>query len=240
MKIPLFDIDGTLVKTGSAINQNAFHHAVKQVYGVDAYHNEINPEGMVDNQILVAILKLHGFTEEQVKEKIDQEIQAVTNYAIEQEPNIQLDVLPGVVSLLRKLREENVPMGALTGNVEGLAWMKLHKAGLKEFIQFGAFGSQAHVRAELVEIARQNAQKVLGKEFNTEDFVIIGDTPKDIQCARDAGIGVAAIATGKFSFEELSDSKPDLLVHDLESEGQKVLDFILENKGIGEGATLLI
>lgn len=229
MKIPLFDIDGTLVKTGSAINQDAFHFAVKKVYGIDAYHHEINPEGMVDNQILVEILKLHGLTEEQVREKIDKEIQAVSDYAKEQEPNIQLDVLPGVVELLEKLKEQNIPMGALTGNVEGLAWMKLHKAGLKEYIQFGAFGSQAHIRAELVEIARKNAHKTLGKEFRTGDFVIIGDTPKDIQCARDAGIGVAAIATGKFSYEELAKAKPDVLVHDLSSGGEKVLDFILNS-----------
>lgn len=225
MKIPLFDIDGTLVKTGSQINQNAFHHAVKQVYGVDAYQHEINPEGMVDNQILVAILKLHGFTEDQINEKIDQEIQAVTDYARDQESHIQLDILPGVTELLKILKEQNVPMGVLTGNVEGLAWMKLHKAGLKEFIQFGAFGSQSYIRSELVEIARKNAKQALRKSFKTSDFVIIGDTPKDILCARDAGIKVIAVATGKFSYEDLEKEKPDLLLRTLE-DTEKIINFL--------------
>lgn len=225
MKIPLFDIDGTLVKTESQINQNAFHHAVKKVYGVDAYHHEINPEGMVDNQILVEILKLHGLTENQVKEKINEEILAVTDYAKEQEPNIELEILPGVLELLNALKKLSVPMGALTGNVEGLAWVKLDKSGLKEFITFGAFGNQAHVRSELVEIARQNASKKFNKEFKTTDFVIIGDTPKDIQCARDAGINVLAVSTGKYSYEDLEKENPDLLLHNLE-DTEKIINFL--------------
>lgn len=225
MKIPLFDIDGTLVKTGSQINQDVFHYAVKKVYGIDAYHHEINPEGMVDNQILVEILKLHGLTENQVKEKINEEIKAVTDYAKEQESNIELEILPGVLELLNTLQKLSIPMGALTGNVEGLAWVKLDKSGLKEFITFGAFGSQAHVRSELVEIARQNASKKFGKDFKTTDFVIIGDTPKDIQCARDAGIKVLAVSTGKFTYEELEKEKPDLLLHDLE-DTEKIINFL--------------
>lgn len=225
MKIPLFDIDGTLVKTQSAINQDAFHFAVKKVYGVEANHQEINPEGMVDNQILVEILKLHGLTEEQVKEKIDQEIQAVSDYAKEQESNIQLDVLPGVVELLEKLKEENVPMGVLTGNVEGLAWVKLDKENLKKYITFGAFGSETYRRVELVEIARVRAEKALGKTVEKNELVLVGDTPRDIQCARDTRTSCIIVSTGFYSYEDLEKERPDLLVHSLE-EKDKILKFL--------------
>jgi phosphoglycolate phosphatase-like HAD superfamily hydrolase len=120
-------------------------------------------------------------------------------------------------------------MGVLTGNVEGLAWVKLESVDLKKYIDFGAFGSQAHVRSELVEIARQNAQKKFNKEFKTSDFVIIGDTPKDIQCAREAGIKVIAIATGKFSYKELEKENPDLLLESLEGNIEKVIDLLNNN-----------
>jgi phosphoglycolate phosphatase len=227
MKIPLFDIDGTLVKTDSPINNDVFAYAAKKVYGIDAYHTEINPEGMTDNQILTEILKLHGLTEKQVKQRIEQNIQVVTDYAREHKDEIKLEVLPGVKNLLTKLKNKQIPMGILTGNVEGLAWTKLERAGIKEFLDFGAFGSQAYRRIELVEIAKKNAEKALRRTFRTEDFMIVGDTPRDIACAREAGIKVIIAATGIFSYEELVKEQPDLLVHTLED--QRVLDFILNN-----------
>ena len=226
MKIPLFDIDGTLVKTDSPINNDVFAYAVKKVYGIDAYHTEINPEGMTDNQILTEILKLHGLTAEEVKEKITEEIQAVTDYAKEHKDKIKLEVLPGVKELLTELKNKQIPMGVLTGNVEGLAWTKLEKAGIREFFDFGAFGSQAFKRVELVEIARKNAENVLNITFQTQDFIIVGDTPRDIWCARDAGIKVVIVATGLSPFEELTEEKPDLLVQTLED--GRVFDFITE------------
>ena len=41
------------------------------------------------------------------------------------------------------------------------------------------------------------------------------DTPKDIKCARDAGIYVVAVSTGEFNFETLKKEDPDLIVNDL-------------------------
>jgi phosphoglycolate phosphatase-like HAD superfamily hydrolase len=225
MKIPLFDIDGTLVKTDSPINNDVFAYAVKKVYGIHAYHTEINPEGMTDNQILTEILKLHGLTEDEVKQKIAQEIQVVTDYAREHKNEIELEILPGVKELLAILKNKQIPMGVLTGNVEGLAWTKLEKAGIRKFFDFGAFGSQAFKRIELVEIARKNAENALQKTFKIQDFIIVGDTPRDIRCARDAGIKVIIVPTGIFSFEELAKEKPDLLVHTLKD--RRVFDFII-------------
>jgi len=226
MKIPLFDIDGTLVKTGSGINRDAFHYAVKKIYNVDAYHSEIDPEGMVDNQIVVEVLKLHGFSEEEILSKLPQEIKAVVEYAENNKASIALEVLPGVTDLLAEIKNLSTPMGVLTGNVEGLAWIKLESVNLKDYISFGAFGSQAHVRSELVEIARVNAGKKFNKEFQTSDFVIVGDTPKDILCAREAGIKVIAIATGKFSYLDLEKENPDLLLETLEGNVEKVIEFL--------------
>lgn len=224
MKIPLFDIDGTLVKTQSPINRIVVTYAAKKIYGIDAQQTEINPEGMTDNQIIVQILKLHGLNEEEIKQKIPQEIQAVTDYVREHQNEIELEILPGAKELLANLKDKHIPIGVLTGNVEGLAWVKLEKVGIRDFFDFGAFGSQAYKRIELVEIARKNAEKALGRTFQTQDFMIVGDTPRDIQCARDACIKVVIVSTGLFSYEVLEKDKPDLLVHTLED--QRVFDFL--------------
>jgi phosphoglycolate phosphatase-like HAD superfamily hydrolase len=215
------------MKTQSPINKDVFAYAAKKVYGIDAKQTEINPEGMTDNQIMVQVLKLHGLTEDKVKQKIPQQIQAVTDYANTHQNEIELQVLPGVKELLINLKNNQIPMGVLTGNVEGLAWVKLNRVGIRDFFDFGAFGSQAYKRIELVEIARKNAEKALGKTFKTGDFMIVGDTPRDIACAREAGIKVILVATGLFPYEKLAEEKPDLLVNTLED--QRVFDFISKN-----------
>ena len=224
MKIPLFDIDGTLFKTANPVHKNAFAYAFNKVYGVDAKQTEIRPEGMVDNQIIIEVLKLHGLSETEIKKKIKQATKTMTRYFEEHENEVNPEILPGVMSLLEKLEHEKIPMGVLTGNVEEIAWIKLEGAGIRDFFDFGAFGDKAFKRVELVEQARQNAQKSLGKTFKTDDFIIVGDTPRDIQCAKDADIEAIAVSTGIYPFEELVDEKPDLAVHSLEE--KRVFDFI--------------
>jgi phosphoglycolate phosphatase-like HAD superfamily hydrolase len=39
-----------------------------------------------------------------------------------------------------------------------------------------------------------------------ERTVVIGDTPRDIACARADGVRVAAVATGPFTIEQLADA----------------------------------
>jgi phosphoglycolate phosphatase-like HAD superfamily hydrolase len=42
---------------------------------------------------------------------------------------------------------------------------------------------------------------------------VVGDTPADIQAAKANYIPVIAVATGSYSFEELSSYSPDLCLH---------------------------
>jgi phosphoglycolate phosphatase len=226
MKIPLFDIDGTLFKTANPLHRDAFNFAFDKVYKQPARLSEINPEGMTDSQIIVEILKIRGVAPEKTRKQIKTAMQVMAEYFIEHKDKVTPEVLPGVKNLLSKLEIANIPIGVLTGNVEGIGWTKIERAGLRDFFDFGAFGDKTEVRAELVEIARQNAEQVFKKSINKNDLVIVGDTPRDIQCARDSGIKVIIVASGTYSFEDLKKEKPDLLVHDFVSEGQKVIDFL--------------
>ena len=60
--------------------------------------------------------------------------------------------------------------------------------------------------------------------------MIIGDTPRDIECARHAGAYAIAVATGQYSREELAPYKPDTLFDDL-SDTQSVMATILSANG---------
>jgi len=48
-----------------------------------------------------------------------------------------------------------------------------------------------------------------------EQVVIIGDAPPDVDCARHHGCRSIAVATGRFSVDELADCAPDLAVENL-------------------------
>ena len=224
MKIPLFDIDGTLFKTANPVHKDAFNYAFKKVYGQPARQDETGPEGKTDSQIIVEVMKIRGFDPNETRKKLKTAMQVMTEYFDEHRNEVNPEVLPGVRELLASLKEKHIPLGVLTGNVEGIGWTKIERAGLRDFFDFGAFGDKTEKRVELVEIARQNASNIFKKNYETTDFAIVGDTPRDIQCARDAGITVAIAATGKFSYEDLEKEHPDLLVKTLED--KRVVEFL--------------
>ena len=120
-------------------------------------------------------------------------------------------VLPGVVELLEALagRPDEFRLSLVTGNLEPVARLKLERAGLGRYFAAGqgGFASDHASRAELPRIARERAGG-----WSRERTVVIGDTPRDIACARADGVRVAAVATGPYAIEALADA--DAVVDD--------------------------
>ena len=120
-------------------------------------------------------------------------------------------VLPGIVELLEALagRPGEFRLSLVTGNLEPVARLKLARAGLGGYFDpgQGGFASDHASRAELPAIARARAG-----DWPRERAVVIGDTPRDIECARADGVRVAAVATGPYAIEALADA--DAVVDD--------------------------
>lgn len=227
MKIPLFDLDGTLFKSGIKIHPDSFNYAFKTIYGVCASESEIDTRGMTDKEIAIKVLSLHGFNRTQIEDKFHLLCEEMVRYFNKNcKPNDYIP-LPGAKKLLVSLKEKNVPIGILTGNIEAIAWKKLESSGIKSFFDFGAFGGVTDKRVNLVNIAKKEAEKKFNKSFKLNDFVIIGDTPKDIQCAKDANISVVAVSSGDFSFDILEKNRPSLTVYSLE-EKDKIINYLLK------------
>ena len=55
----------------------------------------------------------------------------------------------------------------------------------------------------------------MGRAFPGPDTVIIGDTPRDIGCARAYGARAIAVATGWHSLDDLTAHRPDHAFADL-------------------------
>jgi phosphoglycolate phosphatase-like HAD superfamily hydrolase len=100
---------------------------------------------------------------------------------------------------------QDVTLSLVTGNYEPVARLKLARAGLGGSFApgQGALGSDAEDRAALPHLARRRAGAG-GVPHPREQTIVIGDTPRDIACAKADGLRCIAVASGPFAASELS------------------------------------
>jgi len=128
-------------------------------------------------------------------------------------------VLPGVDALLDALQYEGVTLSLLTGNIQDAAWKKLHHYGLSDYFKVGAFGDDHHDRNKLGPIVLDRTREFYAFDFQPQDVIVVGDTPKDIACGKALGATTLAVTTGGFSIAELVAYGADYAFDDLASPG---------------------
>src|SRR5258707_11868757 len=89
--------------------------------------------------------------------------------------------------------------------------------GLSEFFDLpGAFGDESHNRRDLPPLAYERIRKHLQLDLAPEQFIVIGDTPNDIDCAKNFGARSLAVVTGRlYSRDDLLACVPDDMLSDL-------------------------
>jgi phosphoglycolate phosphatase len=201
----LWDIDGTLLLKASTEHAQAIHAAIKRVYHVDIPIERVEAAGRTDFAIARSILMLADVSAERIDEGLSNlRLVAVQEYARRVPGDLSDRVAPHVPEVLDELvRRGDVRHSLVTGNLEPIARMKLRAAGIGRHFPEGqgAFGSDSEDRAELPAIARARAGN-----HPPEDTVVIGDTPRDIACARADGVRVIAVATGPYRADQLADA----------------------------------
>ena len=238
-KLVLFDIDGTILSTGG-IGGRSLYQAIEEIcHEKRMFGDNPTPElgrvrmsGGMDTQIVHDILEgvLPESTVQQLLPDIFDRIAKLLREGCKAEgANVRL--LDGVRELISAVAAHEACLpGLLTGNNKGGAAAKLDVFDLNPFFKFGAFGDDARSRNALPAIAARRAFEQTGERFAGKDIVIIGDTPRDIECARHAGAYAIAVATGTYSRDELAPYKPDTLFDDL-SDTQSVMATILSANG---------
>jgi phosphoglycolate phosphatase-like HAD superfamily hydrolase len=231
MRLVLWDIDGTLVRTagdGGNAGSDAFFDAFERVVG---YRPQELAEmaGRTDHEIALATLELHGVEDPEAVWPDFSTALAEALAAREDQMRSQGRALPGAHDAITALGEaDGVVQSLLTGNIEPNARTKLEAFGLGEGLDFeiGAYGSDDRHRPTLVSIARRRAAEKLGAEPGPEDIVLIGDTPRDVDAARANGTRVLGVATGRFPAEELAGAGAETVLTDL-SDTAAVVDAVL-------------
>ena len=212
-RLILWDIDSTLVNTGSA-GLRALVRATVERFGGDSDLDGVEIAGRTDTGIARQILEKYG---EPVSDKsIHSFLDRYVALLPEELPKGNGRVLPGIRALLEDLsRQPDKTLGLLTGNLERGARLKLGHYDLWQFFPFGAFADDHHDRNALGPCALTRAVAHVGWNFPPEQIDVIGDTGHDIACGKAFGARTIAVATGSWPRERLAEHAPDFLFDDL-------------------------
>jgi phosphoglycolate phosphatase-like HAD superfamily hydrolase len=218
----LFDIDGTLLDVRGA-GRRAFAQAIDPVFGWKDDCAYVRFAGSTDLDILRQIAERHGHR----LTRADSD-RFFERLIVELERNMagaELTIYPGVRELLAALSDnEDVILGLLTGNIEAGARIKLKHFDLHGHFVLGAFGHEHGDRREIARLANERADRHAGPRRIAARFVI-GDTPNDILAARAIGAKCIAVATGRFTTQNLLDAGADFAVENL-ADTRRVLGFM--------------
>lgn len=214
VKLVLFDIDGTLIRTGGA-GVAAFARTAETEFGIPDGVRHLNFAGRTDTSLVREFFATHGIeASRQNFERFFERYVFLLDHLLPQHYGA---VCPGVAGFFDGLRAlPQAPLvGLQTGNIRLGAEIKLRHYGLWHHFEVGGFGDDEEDRRRLTRIAFERAGRRLGSKLAPAEVLVVGDTPHDIDCAHALGARAAAVTTGGSTREELAAHRPDWLVSNL-------------------------
>lgn len=232
MRILLWDIDGTLIRSAKPGGYKIYTIPVlEEIFGTAGRLATMEVSGMTDLQIVIEALKDAGISHEEILgrsevlvTRLTEEARRVTGNGVK-----FFELLPGVRETLEALAAHPRYQSALlTGNIKPMAELKMELVGLDRFFTLpGAFGEESHNRRDLPARAADRIRQHLQIDLAPEQFIVIGDTPNDIDCARHFGARAVAVGTGRlYPNDEILTHKPDKFLPDLSD-----VDLVLNSLG---------
>lgn len=224
----LWDIDGTLVRAAGA-GVRSFVEALRTVTGLEFPGGDLDMGGRTDPDIAERILRAAGIDDglDDLVVRLLDEVAAV--YAArEAEFQARTSALAGARAALDAFAARGTVQTVVTGNIRPVARMKLTAAGLADRLDLdcGAYGSDHRVRAELVRVANRRIAATVA-EIDPARTWVIGDTPRDLECARAAGVRCVLVATGTNGVDKLAPLGADAVLADL-TDLDPLLDLLLD------------
>jgi phosphoglycolate phosphatase-like HAD superfamily hydrolase len=226
-RLILWDIDGTLLRTGGA-GRHALEIAAVTV-GELAETPHVHMSGKTDPLILREILTAAALPKQQIDGLLPKAMRAAETALAEAEDWIRRDgfTFPGVREALERLAAtDGVRQTLVTGNLAANAAVKVATFGLEHFFDFevGAYGTDHEDRNELVPIALERVERLRGETYAPDEVWVIGDTDRDLACARAASVRCLLVGNGDTA--ELAHLDADAIVEDL-SDTDAILELLL-------------
>jgi phosphoglycolate phosphatase-like HAD superfamily hydrolase len=214
VRLVLFDVDGTLVHTGRA-GSRAFGKTIASEFKAPESVEKVRFGGRTDISLARELFGLNSIpaTPDNFRRFFERYVFWLDHLVA----NTNGEICRGVPEFISDLCAlPNPPrLGLLTGNIRLGAEIKLRRYGLWEIFETGGFADDSEDRNHIAAAALERGRRVLDKNLNGGEVVVVGDTPHDIRCGKHIGAKVLAVATGGATLEELQNHKPDWAVEDL-------------------------
>ncbi len=136
MRIVLFDIDGTILRSGG-VGRIAMERALTRVFGSSG-SREYHYDGKTDRQIVRDLMRLEGLDDAEIDARMDELLESYLEGLHEELASGRrtVHVFEGVRELLNELeRNEQIVLGLLTGNIEHGASSNL-RAAVIDIVRF--------------------------------------------------------------------------------------------------------
>ena len=203
----LFDIDGTLLRSRDRVHVDSFTTTLQKIMGPQVTLEGVALAGNTDTSILREACAKAGIPAEVREPQLKTIADAICHHVEGRKHEMQPLLMPGVEETLQHLADRGAILGLATGNLEMIGWIKMERAGLREWFRFGGFSDEFPIRAELIGDAAKKARVLAGPAATV---CVIGDTPRVIEAADANGLPVIAVATGHFTFDDLMQHKPEV------------------------------
>jgi len=220
-----FDIDGTILRT-NGVGMQAMHDVAERLYGPEFTWDGIVSSGHLDTLIFAeaAVINEIEHTEEAHRTFRD-------SYVAQLRDNLQahadkVEVMPGVIEAIDRIRRRiasqgDVKLGLLTGNYAKAVPVKLEAVGVDvNWFEVTAFADDGATRADLVAVAIAKFEGLIGMQADRLRVIVIGDTPRDVACAKAHGCVAYTVCTGAYELEVLREAGADYAVPDLSDPSQ--------------------
>ena len=228
-RLILWDIDGTLLTTGP-VGRIALELAACRAAGLDEVP-EVAMGGKTDPQILRELLGLAGLGPRDVDRVLPLALEESRRILAAESARMHADgaLHPGVAELLEALSAiEGVRQTLLTGNIAANALVKVRTFGLDHYFDpdVGAYGTDHSERDGLVPIALERARERRGEVYLPDEVWVIGDTVRDLSCARAGGVRCLLVGTGREGFDAVRVLEADALLENL-ADTDMVLELLV-------------
>ncbi|MCX5661310.1 MAG: HAD hydrolase-like protein [Planctomycetota bacterium] len=214
----LFDIDGTILRTGGA-GMRAMSRVAARLFGDHFTWEGIDSGGHLDPLIFAEAAAINGLGDDPAHHERFHD-----HYVVELREELRrstIEIMPGIHGLLAALREReaaarDIVMGCLTGNYTRAVPLKLASVGVQsDWFRVCAFGDEGRTRPDLVALAMRKYEAHTGHKAHPRRVIVIGDTPRDVACAHAHDCLVLAVATGSYTVEKLVAAGADRAVESL-------------------------
>ncbi len=201
----IFDLDGTLI--------DAFEDIALAANLIRA-RNNLPPMSVEDVKLHVghgARYLVEGVLASKDAAHVDENLEALVGF-YETMPDSKARVYDGVVETLQRLQAASIRTAIASNKPHSVAEKVVEKLGLNPYFDL--------VHGQSDNIRRKPAPDLLYRIMRDagvpgERALMVGDSDIDIECAKAAGIRVAAVSYGQHSAQRLSQAMPDFMLHSM-------------------------